>query len=233
MWNTEHQHRLVYSHHQLSVTQAAVVHKPLPLRAFLEHLLHPSGFSRPTCSVTVLSNHDEVGNAIQIASLVAPHSRGCDLARAICWLSLLCPGYPIMFQGTEDLAVNPFTWGLPSTWDGDSHLRPGVTLSQARAQHLQAIADVLQFRQRRRDLHSEVPISHHYLDNKAGVLAFRRASVWVVANLGSEPYSLPEEIRVEAPELLSSENEVYGYTREATTGLMVGSLAVKVFASTP
>jgi 1,4-alpha-glucan branching enzyme len=232
MWNTEHQHRLIYSHHHLSVTQAVVLGKPLPLRWYLEHLLHPAGFSRPTCSVTVLSNHDEVGNAIQIASLVAGHARGGDLARLVCWLALLSPGYPILFQGTEDMATNAFTWGIPHSWDVESHLL-GCELPKGRRQHLQAIADVLAFRQRRRDLHSEVPISNHYLDGKAGVLAFRRAGVWVVANFGEHVYSLPKEIRVDAPELLSSEDKRYGYKRPRTQGLKVGSLALKVFASSP
>jgi 1,4-alpha-glucan branching enzyme len=232
MWNTEHQHRLVYSHHHLSVTQAAVIGQPLPLRSFLEHLLHPAGFSRPSCSVTVLSNHDEVGNAIQIASLVAPHPRGGDLARLVCWLSLLSPGYPIMFQGTEDMAVNPFTWGVPSSWDGDSHLL-GNDLSLSRRQHLQSIADVLAFRQQRRDLHSEVPISNHFLDSRSQVVAFRRAGVWVVANFGDKPYALPAEIRIESTELLSSENQAYGYAKRRTSGRKVGSLALKVFASEP
>lgn len=232
MWNTEHQHRLIYSHHHVSVTQAAVTGRPLPLRAFMDHLLHPTGFARPTCSVTVLSNHDEVGNAIQISRLVAPHPRGGDLARLVCWLSLLCPGYPILFQGTEDMATNPFTWGIPSSWDGHSHLL-GAPISLARQQHLQATADVLNFRQKRRDLHSEVPIGHHYLDQKAGVVAFRRASVWVVANFGAKTFNLPEEIRVHAPALLSSEDKAYGYTRRPTSGCKVGSLALKVFASSP
>lgn len=233
MWNTEHQHRLIYSAHHLSVTQAAVVGQPLPLRSFMEHLLHPVGFSRPTCSVTVLSNHDEVGNAIQIARLVAPHPRGGDLARVVCALSLLCPGYPIMFQGTEDMAVNPFTWGIPSSWDGDSHLQDETKLSESRRQHLRMTGDVLQFRQRRRDLHSEVPISNHLLDRQARVVAFRRAGLWVVANLGDKPYALPAEVRVTGDELFSTEEKLYGYTRRKTSGRKVGSLALKVFASTP
>lgn len=232
MWNTEHQHRLVFSQHHLSVTEAAVVGKPLPLVRFMEHLLHPAGFSRPTCSVTVLSNHDEVGNAIQIARLVAPHPRGADLARAICALSLLCPGYPIMFQGTEDMATNPFTWGIPSSWDSDSHLLKGDRLPEARRQHLKMTGDVLQFRQRRRDLHSEVPISNHFLDRQARVVAFRRAGVWVVANLGDKPFPLPEDIRVTGEPLFSTEDAVYGYARRKTSGLKVGSFALKVFAST-
>jgi 1,4-alpha-glucan branching enzyme len=231
MWNTEHQHRLVYSHHMLSVTQAVVLGKPVPLRLMLEHVLHPAGFSRPTCSVTVLSNHDEVGNAIQIASLVAAHPRGGDLARLVCWFSLLCPGYPIIFQGTEDLASNPFTWGIPSSWDGDSHLRHDVELSAERARHLRAFGDVLRFRQARRDLHSEVPIANSYLNEKALVVGFRRAGVWVVANFGDKAFRLPEEIRVSEPALLSSEEKEYGYARRRTTGLKVGSLALKVFPS--
>ncbi len=233
MWNTEHQHRLIFSQHHLSVTQAAVTGQPLPLRSFMEHLLNPAGFARPTCSVTVLSNHDEVGNAIQISRLVAPHPRGADLARLVSWVSLLAPGYPIMFQGTEDMATNPFTWGVPSSWDGDSHLLLGEALPLARRQFMQAISDVLQFRQKRRDLHSEVPISNHLYDREAKVIGFRRAGVWILANFGDETYEIPEEVRVEGPALLSSEDEAYGHARPATGDGQVGSLAIKVYASAP
>lgn len=230
MWNTEHQHRLIFDHHRLSITEALVTGKPLPLEAWMQHLLHPAGFSRPSCSVTVLSNHDEVGNAIQIAQLVAPHPRGHDIARLVCWLSLLTPGYPIMFQGTEDLATNRFTWGVPSTWDGHSHLL-GEPLHPERLRHLQSLRDVLHFRQACRDLHSEVPIAHHFLDSEAQTLGFRRASVWVVANFSDQTYALPEEVRVVGPALLSSEESRYGYQGLPSEGLQVGSLAVKVFAS--
>ncbi len=230
MWNTEHQHRLIFSQHHLSVAEAAVRKKPLPLRGYLEHLINPTGFSRPTCSVTVLSNHDEVGNAIQIASLVTPHSQGADLARALCWISFLSPGYPIIFQGTEDMATNPFTWGIPSSWDGHSHLAGG-DLSPVRSRHLESTRDVLHFRLSRRDLHSEVPIGNHYLNEAAGVVGFRRAGLWVIANFSEKPFALPEEIRVEGNALLSSEDEKYGYSRPATGDKEIGGFAVKVFAS--
>ncbi len=229
MWNTEHQHRLIYSHHHLSVTQAVVEKKAPPLASFLEQLLRPSGFSRPTCSATVLSNHDEVGNATRIALLVAPHLRGTDIARLVCWISLLSPGYPILFQGTEDLAENAFTWGIPSSWDVGSHLL-GRALPEKRQRHLESIRDVLQFRLKRRDLHSEVPISNHYLNDKAKVLAFRRAGVWVVANFGDSEFQLPDEIRIDGEALLSSEAEHYGYMGKQTDDSQVGSLALKVFA---
>ena len=230
MWNTEHQHRLIFSQHHLSVAEAAVQNKPLPLRDYLEHLLHPAGFSRPTCSVMVLSNHDEVGNAIQIASLVSSHPRGSDLARALCWISLLSPGYPILFQGTEDMAVNPFTWGVPSSWDSESHLL-GRDLPLSRLQHLESIRDVLKFRLARRDLHSEVPIANHYIDENAGVVGFRRAGLWVVANFSERPFLLPDEIRVESEAELSSEDSRYGYSWPTTGKREVGGFAVKVFAS--
>ena len=230
MWNTEHQHRLIYTQHHLSVAEAAAQGKHLPLRRYLEHLVHPAGFSRPTCSVTVLSNHDEVGNAIQIASLVGSHPRGWDLARALCWLSLLSPGYPIIFQGTEDLATNPFTWGIPSSWDGKSHLS-GAKLEPYRERHLEAIKDVLGFRLARRDLHSEVPISNQYLDEPSGIVGFRRAGLWVLANFSAEPYDLPEEIRIEGAALLSSESEKYGYQGSPAGESQLGAYSVKVFAS--
>ena len=63
MWNTEHQHRLIFDHHRPSVAQNLAEGSEPPLDYFTQHLLLPAGFSDPLRSATVLSNHDEVGNA--------------------------------------------------------------------------------------------------------------------------------------------------------------------------
>ena len=64
----------------------------------------------------MLSNHDEVGNARRLYHIVRGHPRGFDIARLVSWFSLLCPGYGLVFQGTEDLAaMEPMLQRLPTT----------------------------------------------------------------------------------------------------------------------
>ncbi len=229
MWNTEHQHRLIYSHHRRSLTEATALGESPPISYFLEHLLNPDGFTGPLHQVTVLSNHDEVGNATRLARLVAPHSRPWDLARLVCWLSLLSPGYPILFQGTEELAENFFSWGLPSTWDTHGP-RIGQPLKDHQAKHRRAIKDVLEFRHRYRDLHSEVPISNHFHQPDEALFGFRRGGLWVIANFGAQAAELPTDLPVSGPALLNSERKVYGYQASPSRGRRIGSLSLKVFA---
>lgn len=228
MWNTEHQHRLVYSQYQKSLLQAVIKGEKPPLQPLLDQLLQPAGFTSPSCSVTVLSNHDEVGNATRIVSLVASHPRGLDIARAICWLSLLAPGYPIIFQGTEDLAANAFTWGIPSSWDVDSHLL-GEEIADERKRHLLAIKDLLKLRKLESDLHAQVAISEHYLNTEAGIIAFKRGNIWTIGNFSEQAFLLPPSLKLERTELLSSEAPAYGYKGTPTYGQEIGSFAVKVF----
>lgn len=225
MWNTEHQHRLVFHHHGASVTTALASGQHPPLESFLAHLIEPQGFSSPKKSATVLSNHDEVGNAARLASLVKGHPRSYDIARLVCWVSLLSPGYPILFQGTEDLAENFFSWGIPSTWDVDSHLQG--RLKPHRMRHLKSIAEVLRFRRDHPALHAEVPICEHFLVGR--LMGFRRGNYWLVANFGEGKLALPKSLGVSTKPVLNSESRRYGYGGKATRGRNVGAYACKLF----
>lgn len=225
MWNTEHQHRLIFHNHGPAVTTALVAGKEPPLSHFLEHLLVPTGFSEPSKSATVLSNHDEVGNASRLANIVAAHPKGRDIARLVCWVSLLSPGYPILFQGTEDLAENYFSWGLPNTWDLNSHLR-GKRLPKHRTQHLAAIADVLRFRRDHSELHAAVPIVEYFLTDR--LMGFRRGRYWIVANFCDGKKALPP-LDVASKPVLNSESRRYGCGSPATRGRRLGPYACKLF----
>lgn len=124
MWNTEFQHRLVHDHGNPSVLQEAVHGDHTRVDKLMEQLLRPAGFRGTGTAVTVVSNHDEVGNAdrtINVANghrpldQAGPWERG--VARTTLGIGLLSPGMPIFFQGEESLADNHFSWGIPSTWD--------------------------------------------------------------------------------------------------------------------
>lgn len=225
MWNTEHQHRLIFDHHRQSVTQAVVEGAEPNLAHLLAHIIHPQGFKDPGRSVTVLSNHDEVGNAQRLWNLVQTHPRACDIARLVSWFSLLCPGYPIIFQGTENLAPNYFSWGLPGTWDSYD---PAVLVPSAkqRKQHRQGIAKVLKFRASHPELWADSSVVDHYLKDRE-VLAIKRGELWIVANFSEVIQQVP--LPVEKTALLSSESSSFGYLGRSTRGHRVGSLALKVF----
>lgn len=228
MWNTEHQHRLIFDHNHPSITQSLVTGGTPDLARFLEHLTFPQGFSSPCHSATVLSNHDEVGNAKRLYNLVCDHSRGLDIARLVSWFSLLCPGYPILFQGTEDLASNFFSWGLPHTWDVQSHLL-GNKLPAYRRQHLAGIRDVLSLRNKNHDLWAQQTIAHHYLHQDHGILAIKRGRFWIVGNFGPTTRRLPEEMLENAQLVLNSEKKAYGYQGTTSRGLRIGGYSVKVW----
>jgi maltooligosyltrehalose trehalohydrolase len=124
MWNTEFQHRLVHDHGNPSVLQEAANGQKTRVDKLMNHLLHQPGFHGAETSVTVFSNHDEVGNAdrtINVANLhrdpaqAGPWERG--VTRTSMGVGLLSPGMPLFFQGDESLASNKFSWGTPSTWD--------------------------------------------------------------------------------------------------------------------
>ena len=225
MWNTEHQHRLVFDHHRQSVTQAVVEGAEPNLAHLLAHILHPQGFANPHSSATVLSNHDEVGNAQRLWNLVQTHPRATDIARLVSWFSLLCPGYPILFQGTEDLAPNFFSWGLPSTWDSHS---PSQTLpsTSLREQHRKGIAKVLKFRAKHSELWASSGVVDHYIKERE-VLALKRGKLWIVANFSLQTQSV--DLAVHPKALLSS--ECLGYRGTPTRKNKVGSLALKIFAA--
>ena len=227
MWNTEHQHRLIFDHHKSSIMQSLVEDQEPPLDYFTQHLLCPEGFSDPHRSATVLSNHDEVGNAQRIYNVVKTHTRGLDIARLVSWFSLLCPGYPLLFQGTEDLAANYFSWGLPHTWDVESHLADGQS-PDYRKRHLESIKDVLQLRKKEPCLWAHSPLSEFYRDSYHHVLGIRRGKFWVVANFDPKSQALPSAI-TQGELVLNSERASYGYLGRVTRGSRIGSFALKVW----
>jgi maltooligosyltrehalose trehalohydrolase len=124
MWNTEFQHRLVHDHGNPSVLQEAAHGHFTRTDKLLHHLLHQPGFNGPGTSVTVFSNHDEVGNAdrtVNVANLHRDPSLIGEWEKSVTRTSMgvgfLSPGTPLMFQGDESLATNKFSWGIPSRWD--------------------------------------------------------------------------------------------------------------------
>ncbi len=232
MWDTEHQHRLIFHHHSRSVVEALVLGEPPPIQRYLEHLERPQGFSAAVHRVIVLSNHDEVGNATRLWTLVESHPRGADLARAVSWLALLGPGFPILFQGTEVLAENRFSWGLPARWDvqtGFSDPRSSRLATHQR-QHFDSLKDLLAFRHRHPELNGPVEVAGTFVDVERRLFGFRRGGFWVVANLSEVTQPLPARLPVLPSALLSSERLAYGYRGARSRGARVGGLAVKVFA---
>ena len=231
MWNTEHQHRLIFDHNHPSITQSLITGGAPDLSRFLEHLTFPQGFSTPCNSATVLSNHDEVGNAKRLYNLVKEHRRGLDIARLVSWFSLLCPGYPILFQGTEDLASNFFSWGLPHTWDGASHLL-GEKLPKYRKDHLSGIRDVLRLRNSNHDLWAQQTVEQHYLHQDHRLLAIKRGRFWIAGNFGPTTRKLPEEMLENCQLVLNSEKKAYGYQGKSSRGRRIGGYSVKVWKQT-
>lgn len=124
MWNTEFQHRLIHNHGQAGVVQSAANDWKPHIDRFMDLLTHPPGFESWMNSVTVISNHDEVGNADRIINTTQRHldfeypsDWGRSAARLAFGIGMLSPGIPIFFQGDESLAKNRFSWGISSTWD--------------------------------------------------------------------------------------------------------------------
>lgn len=123
MWNTEFQHRLVHDSHNPSILQQAARGLKTDMDKFISHLVSPPGFETKMNSITVISNHDEVGNADRTVNVAMNHQQGIpdgwarNAARMTFGVGMLSPGVPIFFQGEESLAVNKFKWGIPSTWD--------------------------------------------------------------------------------------------------------------------
>jgi maltooligosyltrehalose trehalohydrolase len=233
MWNTEHQHRLIFDHHRPSVTQNLAEGSEPPLDYFAQHLMLPEGFSDPLRSATVLSNHDEVGNAQRLYHIVKTHPRGFDIARLVSWFSLLCPGYGLLFQGTEDLASNFFSWGLPHTWDVDSHLLRPLG-SGHRQRQLVAVRDVLHFRRQEPGLWADSPIDEVFRDTFHHVLAIRRGEFWVVGNFDEDSQEVETRLTHDSDLVLSLERPTtYGYMGKTTRGSRIGGYSVKVWRKRP
>lgn len=123
MWNTEYQHRLVHDGSNPSILQQAAKGHKTDMDKFMSHLVFHPGFRDHMNSVTVISNHDEVGNADRTINVVMDHQHRLpsqwerNAVRMSFGVGMLSPGIPIFFQGEESMAMNKFSWGRPSTWD--------------------------------------------------------------------------------------------------------------------
>ncbi|WP_071902262.1 alpha-amylase family glycosyl hydrolase [Cystobacter ferrugineus] len=125
-WYTEFQHRLVRDNDKPGIIQAAARGMKTDMDAFMSMLTNPRGLDGWKSALSIISNHDEVGNAertMNTAEGATPTefpdqwSRGA--ARFAAGIGMAGPGIPMFFQGDEFGAQNDFRWGNPSTWDSD------------------------------------------------------------------------------------------------------------------
>jgi 1,4-alpha-glucan branching enzyme len=127
-WFTEFNHRLVHDNGKPSLLQQAASGQKTDMDAFMNMLVnHVDGGGNSIGdwghAVTVLSDHDEVGNATRIITVADGGEQGMPtqfaraLARFSAGIALASPGIPMFFQGDESMAQNTFSWGDPSTWD--------------------------------------------------------------------------------------------------------------------
>lgn len=202
MWNTEFQHLLVFSHHGASLLQGAVAGRGLNFEPLAQHYRQPPGFGSCAQSVTVISNHDEVGNAERISALIQGEEFGLRLAEVVFTLGALAPGMPILFQGTEFLARNLFRWGLFGTWE----------MNWDWQEHQQRFFDfccqTFEFR-RRAGLGRELAAEEVFFDNAQGVFGFIRGGFLVVSNWSrrARAWDLPSKKRL----VLSNRVPAEGY----------------------
>jgi maltooligosyltrehalose trehalohydrolase len=125
-WYTEFQHRLVYDHERSrpGLIQAAAHGERTDVDAFMNLLTSPLGMDEWRKSLTMLSNHDEVGNAQRTLRTAQgketsrfPSQWARGATRLAAGIAFTSPGTPMFFQGDESMARNDFRWGITSTWD--------------------------------------------------------------------------------------------------------------------
>jgi len=165
--------------------------------AFMGTLTGPRGLTGWRNALTVISNHDEVGNAqrtVDVADgdsptlLPPPYAR--DLARFTAGIGLASPGVPIFFMGDESMAKNEFKWGNPATWDlgwdweaADpnrdlSRLPPAerekAELAIARKRTFEFYKEALALRKSSPAFDADAEVARVYTHNDDSVLAFAR-----------------------------------------------------------
>ncbi len=122
-WYTQFQHLLVHDNGNPSIIQQAVAGQRTDIDRFMNMLTNPSGLSAWGNAVTILSDHDEVGNAERTVNVADQNAAGAppqwarNLTRLAAGLGFLSPGIPMFFQGDESMAQNGFKWGTPETWN--------------------------------------------------------------------------------------------------------------------
>jgi 1,4-alpha-glucan branching enzyme len=188
LWYTEFQHRLVHDNNpdRPGLVQAAALGKRTDVDAFLKLLTNPIGLKSLAQAITMISNHDEVGNAdrtvvVAMGGAKGPPSQWArDVSRLTMMTGLMSPGIPFFFQGDESLATNGFRWGKPSTWDlGWSWLTgkggdPAVDGPRKAASLF--TRDAIALRARSDDLTADVPAKPLYSHNDDSVFAFTRGT---------------------------------------------------------
>ncbi|WP_257463515.1 alpha-amylase family glycosyl hydrolase [Archangium lipolyticum] len=125
-WYTEFQHRLVNDNGKPGLLQAAARGWKTDMDAFMSMLTNPRGLDGWKKALTIISNHDEVGNAQRTMNTAEgerptdfPEQWSRNAARFVGGMGMAGPGIPMFFQGDEFGAQNDFRWGNPSTWDSD------------------------------------------------------------------------------------------------------------------
>ncbi len=123
-WYTEFQHRLVHDNNRPGLVQAAARGQRTDVDAFMSLLTAPRGLDDWKKALTIISNHDEVGNAERTMNTAEgatptdfPSQWARGAARFAAGLGFASPGVPMFFQGDEFGAQNDFRWGVPATWD--------------------------------------------------------------------------------------------------------------------
>jgi maltooligosyltrehalose trehalohydrolase len=122
-WYTQFQHRLVHDTGSPSILQQAVAGQRTDIDGFMSLLTAPQGLSAWPNAVTILSDHDEVGNGQRSITVANGGATGwpTQWARAAdrfaAGIGFASPGIPMFFQGDESMAQNTFQWGRPDTWD--------------------------------------------------------------------------------------------------------------------
>ncbi len=126
-WYTEFQHRLVNDGGgKPGLIQAAARGQKTDMDAFVSLMTNPRGLDGWKKALSIISNHDEVGNAQRTMNTAEgdkptekPDQWSRSAARFGAGMGLAGPGIPMFFQGDEFGAQNDFRWGNPSTWDSD------------------------------------------------------------------------------------------------------------------
>ncbi len=125
-WYTEFQHKLVNDNSKPGLIQAASRGMKTDMDAFVGLMTNPRGLDSWKNALSIISNHDEVGNAQRTMNTAEgnaptdfPEQWSRSAARFAAGMGLSGPGIPMFFQGDEFGAQNDFRWGNPSTWDSD------------------------------------------------------------------------------------------------------------------
>jgi maltooligosyltrehalose trehalohydrolase len=124
MWNTEFQHRLVHRDDGSGLLQQAARGAATNVDQVMSDLTDHPGFPSWHESITIIGDHDEVGNADRTLNIAMdgddhtlPSAWARNAVRTTFGLGMLAPGAPLFFQGEESLARNHFAWAVSSTWD--------------------------------------------------------------------------------------------------------------------